>query len=85
MSKKTELQENVSKQDELITFTDQEIETIKRTVARNANKDELNMLLHIAKSYGLDPFNKEIFFWKVDSHRCGAGCEDLLFSACMFL
>jgi phage recombination protein Bet len=23
------------------------------------------MFLHVAKSYGLDPFNKEIFFWKV--------------------
>jgi phage recombination protein Bet len=51
--------------EELITFTDEEIETIKRTVASDANNDELKMFLHVAKSYGLDPFNKEIFFWKV--------------------
>jgi phage recombination protein Bet len=51
--------------EELITFTEEEIETIKRTVASEANTDELKMFLHVAKSYGLDPFNKEIFFWKV--------------------
>ena len=52
-------------QKELISFTEEEIETIKRTVASDANTDELKMFLHVAKSYGLDPFNKEIFFWKV--------------------
>jgi phage recombination protein Bet len=52
--------------DELITFTKEEVETIRNTVADNANPDELRMFLHIAKSYGLDPFNKEIFFWKID-------------------
>jgi len=51
--------------EELITFTEEEVETIKRTVASDANTDELKMFLHVAKSYGLDPFNKEIFFWKV--------------------
>jgi phage recombination protein Bet len=51
--------------EELITFTEEEIETIKRTVASEADTDELKMFLHVAKSYGLDPFNKEIFFWKV--------------------
>jgi hypothetical protein len=44
--------------EELITFTEEEIETIKRTVASEANTDELKMFLHVAKSYGLDPFNK---------------------------
>jgi len=52
-------------QKELITFTEEEIETIKRTVASDANTDELKMFLHVAKSYGRDPFKKEIFFWKV--------------------
>jgi len=50
---------------ELISFTQKEVETIKRTVASDANTDELRMFLHIAKTYGLDPFNKEIFFWKI--------------------
>jgi len=54
-----------NKSSELISFTKKEVETIKRTVASDANQDELRMFLHIAKSYGLDPFNKEIFFWKI--------------------
>lgn len=54
-----------SKNKELISFSQKEIETIKRTVASDANVDELRMFLHIAKTYGLDPFNKEIFFWKI--------------------
>ena len=54
-----------SRNKELISFTQKEVETIKRTVASDANTDELRMFLHIAKTYGLDPFNKEIFFWKI--------------------
>jgi phage recombination protein Bet len=54
-----------SRNKELISFTKKEVETIKRTVASDANTDELRMFLHIAKTYGLDPFNKEIFFWKI--------------------
>jgi phage recombination protein Bet len=54
-----------SRNQELISFTQKEVETIKRTVASDANTDELRMFLHIAKTYGLDPFNKEIFFWKI--------------------
>ncbi|ADQ13572.1 phage recombination protein Bet [Halanaerobium hydrogeniformans] len=54
-----------SKNKELISFSQKEVETIKRTVASDANTDELRMFLHIAKTYGLDPFNKEIFFWKI--------------------
>ena len=34
---------------ELISFTQKEVETIKRTVASDANTDELRMFLHIAK------------------------------------
>ena len=51
-----------------LNFNQKEIETIKNTVAKEANDDELRMFLHIAKTYGLDPFNKEIFFWKVDGN-----------------
>ncbi len=50
---------------EMIIFTNEEIETIRRTVAIDANEDEFKMFMHLAKTYGLDPFNKEIFFWKI--------------------
>ena len=49
-----------------LTFTDEEIETIKNTVARKANESELKMFLSLCKRYRLDPFAKEIFFWKVN-------------------
>lgn len=57
---------NMERQDDEVglTFSEEEIETIKNTVASDANTHELNMFLSIAKRYGLDPFNKEIFFWK---------------------
>jgi len=49
-----------------LSFSSKEIETIRRTVAEKANDDEFRMFMHIAKSYGLDPFNGEIFFWKMN-------------------
>jgi len=49
-----------------IEFTPKEIETIRRTVAEKATDDEFRMFMHLAKSYGLDPFNGEIFFWKMN-------------------
>src|SRR6056297_2094312 len=49
-----------------IDFTPKEIETIRRTVAEKATDDEFRMFMHLAKSYGLDPFNGEIFFWKMN-------------------
>ena len=54
------------KKKELITFTDEELETLRRTVAGDASSDEFKMFIYLAKNYGLDPFNKEIFFWKKD-------------------
>src|SRR6056297_2975010 len=49
-----------------LSFSSKEIETIRRTVAEKANDDEFRMFMHLARSYGLDPFNGEIFFWKVN-------------------
>lgn len=43
-------------------YTNEQVNTIKNTVARGANNDELSMFMHIAQTYGLDPFMKEIFY-----------------------
>jgi len=51
-----------------IDFNSKEVKAIKNTVAKKANEDEFKMFMHIAKTYGLDPFNKEIFFWKIDKN-----------------
>ena len=51
-----------------LDFTKKEIQTIKNTVAKKANDDEFRMFMALAKRYGLDPFNKEIFFWKIDGN-----------------
>ena len=42
-------------------------QTIKNTVAENATDDELDMFMHLAKEYNLDPFQGEIYFWKFGS------------------
>jgi len=51
-----------------LDFSKKEIQTIKNTVAKKANDDEFRMFMALAKRYGLDPFNKEIFFWKIDGN-----------------
>ncbi len=43
-------------------YTRDQIDTIKNTVAKGASDDELAMFLHLAQTYGLDPFLKEIFY-----------------------
>ncbi len=49
----------------LLSFTSPEkIQTIKNTVAKGATDDELEMFLHLANRYQLDPFAKEIWFVK---------------------
>lgn len=49
----------------ILSFTSQEkIQTIKNTVAKGATDDELEMFLHLANRYQLDPFAKEIWFVK---------------------
>jgi len=66
MSAKSKVVDINRKKKELITFTDEELETLRRTVAGDASSDEFKMFIYLAKNYGLDPFNKEIFFWKKD-------------------
>jgi phage recombination protein Bet len=48
----------------LIKELEQKRQVIKNTVAKDANNDEFEMFMHLAKTYGLDPFQKEIYFWK---------------------
>jgi len=52
------------REDRLISFTDEEKELLRRTVCKNVSDDEFKVFLHVAETYGLDPFNKELFFLK---------------------
>lgn len=55
---------NVGDKKELQTVSEEQLELIKRTVAKGATDDELSMFMHLAKKYDLDPFSKEIWFIK---------------------
>jgi phage recombination protein Bet len=48
----------------VLAFTDDQKQLIKNTVAKGATDDELALFLHLAQTYGLDPFAKEIFCMK---------------------
>lgn len=48
----------------VLQFDNKKLEVIRRTVAKNATDDEFEMFMHLAKTYELDPFIKEIFFIK---------------------
>lgn len=67
----TETKKNVDggREDRLISFTDEEKEILRRTVCNKASDDEFKVFLHVAETYGLDPFNKELFFWKDKKDR----------------
>jgi phage recombination protein Bet len=43
------------------------IELIKRTIAKGATDDELELFMHLANKYNLDPFAKEVWFIKPGS------------------
>ena len=54
---------------EINQLTAEQIELMKRTVAKGATDDELRMFLHLAHKYDLDPFAKEIWLWLKQKRR----------------
>lgn len=55
----------------LVPLTREQIELIKRTVAKEATDDELKLFLYTAQKYNLDPFLKEIVFVKRKTEKYG--------------
>lgn len=45
---------------DMITFTAPQLKVIKDTVAKDTNPTEFNLFLEACRSYGLDPFRKQI-------------------------
>jgi phage recombination protein Bet len=60
---------------EQISFTTEQLALMKNTVAKGATDDEFLLLLHLAKTYGLDPFAKEI--WCIKYLRPGQNPADV--------
>lgn len=55
----------LAKAGDVASWTPEQKELIKRTVAKDASDDELRMFLHVAASSGLDPLLKQIHFTKM--------------------
>jgi phage recombination protein Bet len=56
----------------LSSFTPDQKQLIKDTVAKGCTDDELKLLMHLASAYGLDPFAKEIWAIKVEGQNKAA-------------
>ena len=60
-----------------IEYTEEQVDLIKRTVARGATDDELKLFVHWCRSSGFDPLRKQAHFQIIKS-KCqdckGAGC-----------
>lgn len=55
---------DLTKTNQELEFPDEQVELMKRTVAKGATDDEFRMFLHQAKKSGLDPLAKQIYFVK---------------------
>jgi len=63
------------REDRLINYTKEEKDILRKTAASNANEDEFKVFLHVAETYGLDPFLNEVFFWKDKKDRMTVMCS----------
>lgn len=72
----SELQVVTGGQPSLSNFNREQIDVIKRTVARGVSDAELSMFLTLAGRYQLDPFLKEIWCYKRQKKNASGSYED---------